>query len=181
MVHLVTNTRVREKQPKQPEPDGPDGLKIHPPLEPVPDHDWKGETWGLYWPDLQEFEDLLEETNYKKYYPDKSESYPPADGLCKILAVETLSCPKKIPPAPSVIPPPPPPAVIPPPPAVRRQQPQPPPPKPQPAVVMRKPAAPEPPLPDLFQTERKAGNKWDWMKDGTDSSRRARNCLSIYW
>ena len=34
-------------------PFGPD---IHAPVEPIPDNDWVGETWGLYWPD-QEMEE----------------------------------------------------------------------------------------------------------------------------
>ena len=31
-------------------PNGPD---IHAPVEPIPDNDWVGETWGLYWPDQE--------------------------------------------------------------------------------------------------------------------------------
>jgi len=50
--------------------NGPD---IHAPLEPIPDNDWTGETWGLFWPD-QEMEEKSEDpTKYiKKHYEDKS-------------------------------------------------------------------------------------------------------------
>ena len=27
--------------------------KEHKAVEPIPDRDWVGETWGLYWPDLE--------------------------------------------------------------------------------------------------------------------------------
>ena len=39
---------------------GSDG--IHDPIEPVPDVDWVGETWGLFWPDT-ELEDKSEDPN----------------------------------------------------------------------------------------------------------------------
>merc|ERR1719367_566194 len=43
--------------------NGPD---IHAPLEPIPDNDWTGETWGLFWPD-QEMEEKSEDpTKYIK-------------------------------------------------------------------------------------------------------------------
>ena len=43
--------------------NGPD---IHAPVEPVPDNDWVGETWGLFWPD-QELENNSEDpTKYIK-------------------------------------------------------------------------------------------------------------------
>ena len=42
---------------------GPD---IHAPVEPIPDNDWVGETWGLFWPD-QELENNSEDpTKYIK-------------------------------------------------------------------------------------------------------------------
>lgn len=42
------------------------GLEVQPALEPIPDNDWQGETWGLFWPD-QELEDKSEDpTKYIK-------------------------------------------------------------------------------------------------------------------
>ena len=42
------------------------GLAINAPLEPIPDNDWQGETWGLFWPD-QEMEEKSEDpTKYIK-------------------------------------------------------------------------------------------------------------------
>ena len=44
----------------------PNGLDIHSPVEPIPDNDWTGETWGLFWPD-QEMEEKSEDpTKYIK-------------------------------------------------------------------------------------------------------------------
>ena len=37
-------------------------MDIHAPLDPVPDNDWVGETWGLFWPDT-ELEDKSEDPN----------------------------------------------------------------------------------------------------------------------
>ena len=46
-----------------------DGLDIHAPVEPIPDNDWVGETWGLFWPD-QELEDKSEDpTKFVKVDP----------------------------------------------------------------------------------------------------------------
>ena len=43
--------------------NGPD---VHAPIEPIPDNDWTGETWGLFWPD-QEMEEKSEDpTKYIK-------------------------------------------------------------------------------------------------------------------
>lgn len=39
------------------------GLAIQGPLEPVPDNDWAGETWGLFWPDTEQFKELEETCN----------------------------------------------------------------------------------------------------------------------
>ena len=42
------------------------GLDVQPALEPIPDNDWTGETWGLFWPD-QELEERSEDpTKYIK-------------------------------------------------------------------------------------------------------------------
>ena len=42
------------------------GLEVQPALEPIPDNDWTGETWGLFWPD-QEMEEKSEDpTKYIK-------------------------------------------------------------------------------------------------------------------
>ena len=42
------------------------GLEVQPALEPIPDNDWTGETWGLFWPD-QELEEKSEDpTKYIK-------------------------------------------------------------------------------------------------------------------
>ena len=58
------------------------GQAIHPPVEPIPDNDWVGGTWGLFWPDLEEFEELKEnpEKYLVKHYEDrKTTEHPPAD------------------------------------------------------------------------------------------------------
>jgi len=58
-------------------------------VEPIPDHDWKGETWGLYWSDYEdELRELIEE-NTEKYI----KKHP--DDKCKsrILVVTSHQCP----------------------------------------------------------------------------------------
>ena len=45
------------------------GLEVNAPLDPIPDNDWQGETWGLFWPD-QEMEERSEDpTKYIKVVP----------------------------------------------------------------------------------------------------------------
>merc|ERR1711902_412531 len=74
------------------------GLNIYAPLEPIPDNDWVGETWGLFWPDLEEFEELKEnpEKFLKKHYEDKSkvEWHPPPNLTAKTSSVDVLTAPK---------------------------------------------------------------------------------------
>ena len=61
------------------------GLAINAPLEPIPDNDWQGETWGLFWPD-QELEDKSEDpTKYIKVV-----SLAGQLSLTRILSTETL-------------------------------------------------------------------------------------------
>merc|ERR1712243_301816 len=65
---------------------------VHPPVEPVPDVDWVGETWGLYWPDV---EGEIEE---KKEDPDKSAegAHPPATETAVFIeAPSVLQCAKE--------------------------------------------------------------------------------------
>merc|ERR1712018_700722 len=100
-------------------PFGPD---IHAPVEPIPDNDWVGETWGLFWPD-QELEDKSEDPTkfVKKHYEDKNKkaSHPPANLKASMSSVDVLTCPRPKTPTP---PPPPPPKP--------QVKPQPPPPQP---------------------------------------------------
>ena len=45
------------------------GFEVNAPLDPIPDNDWQGETWGLFWPD-QEMEERSEDpTKYIKVFP----------------------------------------------------------------------------------------------------------------
>merc|ERR1719154_831787 len=138
------------------------GQNVHPALEPIPDNDWVGGTWGLFWPDLEEFDELKEdpEKYLKKHYENKSgASHPPADLTAETSTLEILSCPKeKTPPPPVVVPPP-------------------------PAVVLR-PKKSEVKVPDSVYESTDVDNdnsKWDWMRAGDKSSSRARFSLSIYW
>lgn len=153
------------------------GLKLHKPVEPIPDHDWKGETWGLYWPDLEEFTELLTEAKEKKHYENRS-AYPPAEDTCQVITVEALLCPKPkapTPPPPRVVqPPPPPPRAVTPPP--RRAV------TPPPVVKRRekKPTLPEL-VPKPKEEEEEVPDRWGWVRDKTDSARRARFTLSVYW
>merc|ERR1712227_329689 len=88
--------------------NGPD---IHAPIEPIPDNDWTGETWGLFWPD-QEMEERSEDpTKYiKKHYEDKTKQvkHPPADLTAETTSVTVLTCPRPKTPTPTPTPPPPP-------------------------------------------------------------------------
>jgi len=136
---------------------GVSGQNVHPPIEPVPDNDWVGETWGLFWPDLHEFDELKEESEkyLKKHYDDKkSVDHPPADMLADASLVEALICPKPKTPTP---PPPPPPAVV-----LR--------PKKEPAPTVFEPS-------DVDNDN----SKWSWMRSSDKSAGKARFSLSIYW
>jgi len=152
-----------------------DGLDIHAPVEPIPDNDWVGETWGLFWPD-QELEDKSEDPTkfVKKHYEDKTKkaSHPPANLKASMSSVDVLTCPRPKTPTP---PPPPKPQV----------KPQPPPPQPAPAVVMRKKKTlpPPPPLETVFEQKEVNGDnsKWSWLRSEDKSAGRARFSLSIYW
>jgi len=127
-------------------------LNIHPPVDSIPDHDWKGETWGLYWPDLEEFNELMVEASEKKHYEDKRKKYPPADGVCQIRTVETQSCPKEKTPVPV-----------------------------SPKVVLREEKKTPAPAPEVFQKNRRDPGKWDWVRNKESSAQRARFSLSVYW
>eukprot|EP00092_Neocalanus_flemingeri_P008339 GFUD01008991.1.p1 GENE.GFUD01008991.1~~GFUD01008991.1.p1 ORF type:complete len:165 (+),score=41.65 GFUD01008991.1:122-616(+) len=134
------------------------GQTVHPPLDTVPDEDWVGGTWGLFWPDLEEFEELKEdpEKYIKKHYEDKNgEAHPLADLTAEISFTDSLTCPKE------KTPPPPPP----------------------PAVVLR-PKKPEVKIPESVFESTNVDNdnsKWDWMRADDKSAGKARFSLSIYW
>jgi len=133
------------------------GQNIHPPLEPIPDNEWVGGTWGLFWPDLEEFEELKEDPEkfIKKHYEDKrNDAHPAADLTADVLITDILSCPKEKTPPPS-----------------------------PPKVVLR-PKKPEVSVPqDVFEPNNvdNDNSKWAWMKSGDKSAGRARFSMSIYW
>eukprot|EP00092_Neocalanus_flemingeri_P068186 GFUD01083275.1.p1 GENE.GFUD01083275.1~~GFUD01083275.1.p1 ORF type:complete len:278 (+),score=98.57 GFUD01083275.1:151-984(+) len=59
--------------------------------EPIPDHDWVGGTWGLFWSDYEdELRELLEEDTEKYIKKHPEDKVSP-----RVLEVEILSCPSK--------------------------------------------------------------------------------------
>ena len=165
-------------------------LSLHPPLESIPDEDWEGGTWGLFWPDLEEFDELKEnpEKYVKKHYEDKNKTskHPPANLKAEISAVETMSAPAEEKPV-IVVPVPasPPPAPSPPLPPVlvlrpKKTQAIP---KPESVIPRIKPEIPIPsPQFDAININIENDNsKWSWMRSADQSAGRARFSLSIYW
>lgn len=157
--------KAKEPQAKKKSSAGDLGfdLDIHAPVDPVPDQDWVGETWGLFWPDT-ELEDKSEDPNkyIKKHYEDKSKKkdYPPANDSATTHSVDVLTCPR-----PATPPPPPKPA-------------------PPPPVVMRKKKTPPPAPVEEFEGPRDVegdNSKWSWMRSSDRSAGKARFSLSIYW
>merc|ERR1712215_555952 len=73
---------------------------VHPPVEPVPDVDWVGETWGLFWPDIEnEMEEKKEDPSkyLKKHYPDpkQAKDHPPPSEMATIRdPVAPILCPE---------------------------------------------------------------------------------------
>merc|ERR1719391_1888790 len=119
----------------------------HPPVNLIPDNDWVGETWGVYFSDY-DVDELQErpETYLKSYMPD----YKPAELQAKILELAVpLFCPVPRPRTPT--PPPPPKEPTPPPPPPPKER-TPPPPPPPPKVVRFLPQmrykTPTPPPPE---------------------------------
>ena len=152
---------------------------LHPALEPVPDDDWVGETWGLFWPDLEEFDELKEnpEKFLKKHYEDKSKLpwHPPANLKAEISSIEALTAPKAekpvvVPPVKAAVP-----EVI-----LRPKKEEP---IKSPELIVEEPQ-PEVMIPapsfDPMNKERDP-SKWDWAKSKDKSAGRARFSLSIYW
>jgi len=153
---------------------GPDG--IHDPVEPVPDVDWVGETWGLFWPDIEnEMEEKKEDPSkyLKKHYPDpkaKKDHPPPTEKALISDPIESILCPEA--PKPVVkkeVTPPPPPVV-----KLRpRKEPKPPAPK-----------LASPPRLEVFEGPQDINNdnsKWSWMRADDKSADKARFRLSIFW
>ena len=72
---------------------------MHPPVEPIPDDDWEGETWGLYWPDIEQDMDERKEDPCKyvvKHYEKRTEARPPPDQRAeRMLSIDILLCPRK--------------------------------------------------------------------------------------
>merc|ERR1712179_568502 len=136
---------------------------VHPPVEPLPDVDWVGETWGLYWPDIEgEMEEKKEDpAKYlKKYYPDPKAggSHPPATETAVITeAPSLLQCPE----------------------AVKKAATPPPPVKLRP----KKDPLPAPKL-EVFEGPKDIDNdnsKWGWMRAKDESASTTRFRLSIFW
>merc|ERR1712098_171262 len=173
---LVARTNQQLKEEASAGSQSSDGSNLHPPLEPIPDNDWVGGTWGLFWPDLEEFEELKEnpEKFLKKHYEDKSkvEWHPPPNLTAKIFTVEVLTAPKAENP---VVIPPPVIALAPPPEVILRPKKEEPVKPPEPKVCE--------PVPDIIApvSIEKDGSKWDWMRSKDESAGRARFSLSIYW
>ena len=148
---------------------GSDG--IHEPIEPVPDVDWVGETWGLFWPDIEnEMEEKKEDPSkyLKKHYPDpkQAKDHPPPTEMATISdPVEPILCP------------------------VVKKEATPP---PAPVVKLRPKKEPEPPKPKLKSPPRlevfegpvdidNDNSKWGWMRAEDKSASKARFRLSIFW
>merc|ERR1712062_939142 len=76
------------------------GMIVHC-VEPIPDNDWRGETWGLYWSDYEdEMRLLLEESTDKYIIKHQEDKHPPL----RQHQVTILQCPQSVnppPPAPS--------------------------------------------------------------------------------
>ena len=78
------------------------GFSLHAPVSPIPDNDWEGETWGLYWPDIErDMEENMEDPckYISKHYEKKREAgdkeRPPPDQVAQILpSVQVLLCPR---------------------------------------------------------------------------------------
>merc|ERR1712243_94368 len=149
---------------------------VHPPVEPVPDVDWVGETWGLYWPDIEgEIEEKKEdpEKYLKKHYPDNSAegAHPPATETAVFIeAPSVLQCAKE--PTPPPVP----------------KEATPPPVKLRPKKVMAPPPEKKEPLPEpkleVFSGPKDIDNdnsKWNWMRSSDESASTARFRLSIFW
>merc|ERR1712126_93252 len=148
---------------------GSDG--IHEPIEPVPDLDWVGETWGLFWPDIEnEMEEKKEDPckYLKKHYPDPKavkDPPPPTETATIHDPVAPILCPE----APVV-----------------KKEPTP------PVVKLRPKKEPEPPKPKLKSPPRlevfegpvdidNDNSKWGWMRAEDKSASKARFRLSIFW
>ena len=155
---------------------GSDG--IHEPVEPVPDVDWVGETWGLFWPDIEnEMEEKKEDPSkyLKKHYPDpkQAKTHPPPTEKAQVSdPIEPILCPE----APK--------------PVVKKAATPPPP--PAPVVKLRPKKDPEPPAPRLKSPPRlevfegpvdidNDNSKWGWMRAEDKSASKARFRLSIFW
>merc|ERR1711981_713149 len=153
---------------------GTDG--IHEPVEPVPDVDWVGETWGLFWPDIEnEMEEKKEDPSkyLKKHYPDpkQAKDHPPPTEKATISdPVAPILCPE----APK--------------PVVKKEATPP----PAPVVKLRPKKEPEPPKPKLKSPPRLEvfegpvdidddNSKWGWMRAEDKSASKARFRLSIFW
>jgi hypothetical protein len=164
---------------------GPGGL--HPPLEPCPDIDWVGETWGLFWPDIEgEMDEKKEDPSkyLKKHYPDPkaAKEHPPATEKASVCEPPApLTCPEAAAPAPRPATPPRPVA----PPVARPAAPPPP-------VKLRPKKEPQAPVPrlksppriEVFEGPKDIDNdnsKWGWMRSEDSSASKARFRLSIFW
>ena len=145
---------------------GEDG--VHAPVEPVPDVEWVGETWGLFWPDIENEMDENKEdpAKYlKKHYPDpKAPKIPPAKETAVTREpIVPLECPEAAKPAKLATPPP----------AVKLR------PKKEPA-----PKLASPPRLEVFEGPKDINNdnsKWGWMRAEDSSASKARFRLSIFW
>merc|ERR1719331_2826347 len=134
---------------------------IHEPIEPVPDVDWVGETWGLFWPDIEnEMEEKKEDPSkyLKKHYPDskQAKTHPPPTEKATISdPIAPILCPE----APK--------------PVVVKKEPDPP-----------KPKLASPPRLEVFEGPVDIDNdnsKWGWMRAEDKSASKARFRLSIFW
>ena len=146
---------------------------VHSPLEPLPDVDWVGETWGLFWPDIENEMDENKEDPakfLKKHYPDPKAAGAPARPTETATVTEALTpllCPEAPKPTKAATPPP---AV-----KLRHKNKTPPPPTPKLA---------SPPRLEVFEGPQDIDNdnsKWGWMRSDDSSASKARFRLSIFW
>lgn len=114
LINLTSNQLKADAQKKGKSKTSEYGFKINE-VEPIPDHDWVGETWGLYFSDYEEELLKILEQEPEKYI----RKHPVDKWQARCSSVVILTCPAKqaspSPPPPPSPSPPPPPAPSPPP------------------------------------------------------------------
>merc|ERR1712055_775057 len=164
--------------------------------EPIPDNDWVGETWGLYFSDYEE--ELL---GLIEHDTDKYIKKHPEDKINpRIFEVKVLTCEREEK-APEIVKAPTPPIAKPPPPKVKEKSPEiVKAPTPEPLKLATPPPPPPPEIPQWLvdnalhpalplatvsevpvQVKEPDNNKWGWMKENTGLTKKTKYRLSMYW